>query len=284
MEHQLPQLPFALDALAPHMSKETLEYHYGKHHQAYVTNLNNLIKGTEYESLALEAIVKKAPAGGIFNIWWDCRAGGAQVYDLYFNRCHLGVKNSSGHTGIARCLLFQPAPSAHDDSGPSLGGGSVVTLKKLNKNFKWSQVDHGCYNIDFTDTLFELPIAGSSIGKGVVLIDACDWARNYSTWMGSDSGASDLGAKIGWGNPPGSRWITIPSQMWLDGLIFTRCFKKGGSVIGELGRNCSSVDSNFGIWHSGLFDNETVGSFAWHSPSPIFSAPWGSGYTPSPFD
>jgi len=89
MEHQLPQLPFAMDALAPHMSKETLEYHYGKHHQAYVTNLNNLIKGTEYESLALEAIIKKAPAGGIYNnsaqvsnhtFFWNClkpNGGGA---------------------------------------------------------------------------------------------------------------------------------------------------------------------------------------------------------------
>jgi Fe-Mn family superoxide dismutase len=67
MEHQLPQLPFAMDALAPHMSQETLEYHYGKHHQAYVTNLNNLIKGTEYEALELEAIIRKAPAGGIYN-------------------------------------------------------------------------------------------------------------------------------------------------------------------------------------------------------------------------
>ena len=67
MEHQLPQLPFAQDALAPSISKETIEYHYGKHHQTYVTNLNNLIKGTEYEKLELEAIVKKAPAGGIFN-------------------------------------------------------------------------------------------------------------------------------------------------------------------------------------------------------------------------
>jgi len=67
MEHQLPQLPFAMDALAPHMSKETFEYHYAKHHQAYVTNLNNLIKGTEYEALDLEAIIKKAPAGGVFN-------------------------------------------------------------------------------------------------------------------------------------------------------------------------------------------------------------------------
>jgi Fe-Mn family superoxide dismutase len=59
MEHQLPPLPFAIDALAPHMSQETLEYHYGKHHQAYVTNLNNLIKGSEYEALDLEAIVRK---------------------------------------------------------------------------------------------------------------------------------------------------------------------------------------------------------------------------------
>jgi hypothetical protein len=49
MEHQLPALPYAKDALVPHMSAETFDYHYSKHHQAYVTNLNNLIKGTEYE-------------------------------------------------------------------------------------------------------------------------------------------------------------------------------------------------------------------------------------------
>jgi Fe-Mn family superoxide dismutase len=67
MEHTLPQLPYAQDALAPHISRETIEYHYGKHHQAYVTNLNTLIKGTEYADLTLEAIIKKAPAGGVFN-------------------------------------------------------------------------------------------------------------------------------------------------------------------------------------------------------------------------
>ncbi|UCV12437.1 superoxide dismutase [Fe] [Dechloromonas denitrificans] len=89
MEHQLPQLPYAKDALAPHMSAETFDYHYSKHHQAYVTNLNNLIKGTEYENLDLEAIVKKAPAGGVYNnaaqVWnhtffWNCmtpNGGGA---------------------------------------------------------------------------------------------------------------------------------------------------------------------------------------------------------------
>jgi Fe-Mn family superoxide dismutase len=67
MEHTLPQLPYAQDALEPHISRETLEYHYGKHHQAYVTNLNVLIKDTEYADLPLESIIKKAPAGGVFN-------------------------------------------------------------------------------------------------------------------------------------------------------------------------------------------------------------------------
>ena len=66
MEHKLPELPYALDALAPTISKETLEFHYGKHHQTYVTNLNNLIKGTEFENASLEEIVKKS-SGGIFN-------------------------------------------------------------------------------------------------------------------------------------------------------------------------------------------------------------------------
>ncbi len=89
MEHTLPALPYPMDALQPHISRETFEYHYGKHHQAYVTNLNGLIKGTEYEKLDLEAIIKKAPAGGIYNnsaqVWnhtffWSCmkpNGGGA---------------------------------------------------------------------------------------------------------------------------------------------------------------------------------------------------------------
>jgi Fe-Mn family superoxide dismutase len=85
MEHKLPELPYAMDALQPHMSKETFEFHYGKHHQAYVTNLNNLIKGTEHENASLEEIVKKAPAGGLFNnaaqVWnhtffWNCMKPG----------------------------------------------------------------------------------------------------------------------------------------------------------------------------------------------------------------
>jgi superoxide dismutase, Fe-Mn family len=66
MEHTLPALPYEKTALAPHISEETLEYHYGKHHNAYVTNLNNLIKGTEFENASLEDIIKKS-SGGIYN-------------------------------------------------------------------------------------------------------------------------------------------------------------------------------------------------------------------------
>ena len=84
----LPPLPYAPDALQPHMSKETFEYHHGKHHQAYVTNLNNLVPGTEFAGLSLEDIVRKS-SGPIFNnaaqVWnhtffWSCMkpAGGGE--------------------------------------------------------------------------------------------------------------------------------------------------------------------------------------------------------------
>lgn len=66
MTFTLPELPYSLDALAPHISKETLEFHYGKHHATYVTNLNNLVKGTEFEQMPLEQVVKKSQ-GPIFN-------------------------------------------------------------------------------------------------------------------------------------------------------------------------------------------------------------------------
>ena len=93
MAYELPALPYAKDALVPHISEETLEFHYGKHHQTYVTNLNNLVPGTEFEGLTLEEIVVKS-SGGIFNnaaqIWnhtfyWNSlspNGGGEPVGDL----------------------------------------------------------------------------------------------------------------------------------------------------------------------------------------------------------
>jgi len=66
MTFTLPKLPYEKNALAPHISEETLEYHYGKHHQTYVTNLNNLTKGTDLSTKSLEELIK-TQKGGIFN-------------------------------------------------------------------------------------------------------------------------------------------------------------------------------------------------------------------------
>ncbi len=88
MAIELPALPYARDALLPHISAETIDYHYSKHHQAYVTNLNNLVKGTAHEEQSLEEIVRSS-SGGVFNnaaqVWnhtfyWNClspNGGGA---------------------------------------------------------------------------------------------------------------------------------------------------------------------------------------------------------------
>lgn len=82
MSFELPALPYAKNALEPHLSAETLEYHYGKHHNTYVVNLNNLVPGTEFEGKSLEDIVKTS-SGPIFNnaaqVWnhtfyWNCLA------------------------------------------------------------------------------------------------------------------------------------------------------------------------------------------------------------------
>lgn len=99
MEHTLPQLPYAHDALAPHISKETVEFHYGKHHQTYVTNLNNLIKGTEFESASLEEIVKKS-SGGIFN-------NAAQIWNHTFYWNSLSPNGGGEPTGALKDAIIK---------------------------------------------------------------------------------------------------------------------------------------------------------------------------------
>ena len=76
MAYELPALPYAADALEPVISSETIDYHYGKHHQAYVTNLNNLVAGTDFEGATLEEIIRTSD-GAIFN-------NGAQVWNHTF--------------------------------------------------------------------------------------------------------------------------------------------------------------------------------------------------------
>jgi Fe-Mn family superoxide dismutase len=76
MIHELPKLPYEINGLEPFISQRTIEFHYGKHHLAYVNNLNKLIVGTEFENASLEDIIRKA-SGGIFN-------NGAQVWNHTF--------------------------------------------------------------------------------------------------------------------------------------------------------------------------------------------------------
>ena len=92
MQHTLPDLPYANNALEPYISAETIAFHYGKHHQTYVTKLNELIKGTEFENTSLEDIVKKS-SGGIFN-------NAAQVWNHTFYWHGLKPNTSESPRGV----------------------------------------------------------------------------------------------------------------------------------------------------------------------------------------
>ncbi len=127
--HELPPLPYAMDALAPHISRETLEYHYGKHHRAYVDKLNELVQGTEFETVSLADLIKRA-TGPLFNnaaqawnhgFYWSClspRGGGAPTgelaraidagfgsFDAFASRFKSSAlsKFGSGWTWLTRC-------------------------------------------------------------------------------------------------------------------------------------------------------------------------------------
>ena len=91
MEHKLPELPYAKEALAPNISAETMEYHYGKHHKTYVDNLNKLVSGTEFEKMPLEEIIKKA-SGGVFN-------NAAQIWNHTFYWNSLSPKGGGEPSG-----------------------------------------------------------------------------------------------------------------------------------------------------------------------------------------
>ena len=151
MEHKLPALPYAKEALQPHISAETLEYHHGKHHQTYVTNLNNMIKGTEYENLSLEEIIKKS-TGGVFNnsaqVWnhtffWNCmkpNGGGEPTGTLaqaintkwgsYGAFREAFVKSAVGNFGSGWTWLVQKTDGTVDIVNTSNAGTPLTTSDK----------------------------------------------------------------------------------------------------------------------------------------------------------
>lgn len=163
MQHALPQLPYPMDGLMPHISKETLEYHYGKHHNAYVTNLNKLIVGTEFENASLEDIIKKSK-DGIFN-------NAAQVWN---------------HTFYWHCLSPQGGgePSGKVADAITRSFGSFAAFKEkftqtaiatFGSGWAWLVQDSaGALNIISTSN------AGTPMTSGLTALVTCDvWEHAY---------------------------------------------------------------------------------------------------------
>ncbi|HLS42457.1 MAG TPA: superoxide dismutase [Fe] [Paenalcaligenes sp.] len=131
MAFTLPALPYELTALEPHISKETLEFHYGKHHQTYVTNLNNMVAGTEFEGASLEDVVKKS-SGGVFN-------NAAQVWNHTFYWNSLSPNGGGEPTGAladainAKWGSFDAFKDAFNKSAAgNFGSGWTWLVKKAD--------------------------------------------------------------------------------------------------------------------------------------------------------
>jgi Fe-Mn family superoxide dismutase len=163
MAHQLPELPYAKDALAPHISAETLEYHYGKHHAAYVNNLNKLIDGTEHASSSLEDIIKNS-SGGLFN-------NAAQVYNHTFYWSCLSPSGGGDPTGAVADAIGKTFNSIQDFRDKF----SDCAIKTFGSGWAWLvQKDDG--SIDIVSTAN----AGTPMTDGHKALLTCDvWEHAY---------------------------------------------------------------------------------------------------------
>lgn len=163
MEHKLPVLPYPSDALAPVISKETIEYHYGKHHQAYVNNLNKLILGTEYEDMSLEDIIKKS-SGSIFN-------NAAQIFNhsFYWNcMCPNGKGKATGKLAEAIDKNFGSFESFKDKF-------TATAIAVFGSGWAWLVKNpDGSLSIESTSN------AGTPITEGKTPLLTCDvWEHAY---------------------------------------------------------------------------------------------------------
>lgn len=128
MAFELPALPYAIDALEPHISKETLEFHHGKHHNTYVTKLNGLVEGTDMASKTLEEIVKSSD-GGVFN-------NAAQIWNHTFYWNSLSPNGGGEPTGAladainAKWGSFEDFKAAFNDKAVNNFGSSWTWLVK----------------------------------------------------------------------------------------------------------------------------------------------------------
>ena len=163
MAFELPALPYAKDALAPHISAETLDFHYGKHHQTYVTNLNNLVPGTEFEGLSLEDIISKSSAG-IFN-------NAAQIWNHTFYWNSLSPNGGGEPTGALADAI-------------NAGFGSFAAFKEAFTKCAVTTFGSGwawlVKNADGSLALVSTSNAGCPLTEGQTPLLTCDvWEHAY---------------------------------------------------------------------------------------------------------
>jgi len=173
MSFELPKLPYAQDALEPHISAETLSYHHGKHHNAYVTNLNNMIKGTDLEGKSLEEIIL-ASEGGIFN-------NAAQVWNhtFYFN----GMSPNGGGQPAGKLAEMITAKFGSFDEFKAKF--AALGLATFGSGWVWLVQDKDG-NLELTNSFN----AGTPMTEGKHALMTCDvWEHAYYVDTRNDRGA-----------------------------------------------------------------------------------------------
>jgi len=163
MAFELPKLPYALDALEPHISKKTLEFHYGKHHQGYVTKLNGLIPGSPFENADLEEIIKKSE-GGIFN-------NGAQVWNHTFYFFQLSGSPKTAPEGALKSAIERDFGSL--ESFKEKFSNAAATL--FGSGWAWL-----VKNADGKLEIIQTANAGNPLREGKTPLLTCDvWEHAY---------------------------------------------------------------------------------------------------------
>ncbi|OPZ78954.1 MAG: Superoxide dismutase (Fe) [Actinobacteria bacterium ADurb.Bin444] len=162
MAFVLPELPYAKDALQPHLSAETLDYHHGKHHNAYVTNLNNLIEGTDFASKGLEEIVLTSE-GGVFN-------NAAQVWNHTFYWNSMKPGGGGEPTGELAAAIAKSFGSYDAFKAEFIQAG----LTQFGSGWAWLVLDNGQLKITKTGNA-DLPLKHGQ----VALLTADVWEHAY---------------------------------------------------------------------------------------------------------
>jgi Fe-Mn family superoxide dismutase len=163
MEHTLPKLPYDKSALEPRISPETIDYHYGKHHQTYVTNLNKLITGTEFEQMTLEQIIN-CSTGGIFN-------NAAQIWNhSFYWRCL--SPDGGGSPSGALADAINSAFGSYEKFKETFSTTAVTTF---GSGWAWL-----VKTADGSLEIKSMSNAGNPITEGLIPIITCDvWEHAY---------------------------------------------------------------------------------------------------------